>query len=109
MSGGRVVPLRAEVGGIVRTMFALYSLLIVAGIVFFPFTDVEGSTRLLQEFGAETYAEALAEHRIVIREACTSQGGVEVDTRATPSLSGVSEVGAAIDLEEVAAQQPRDG
>jgi hypothetical protein len=34
-AGGRVVPLRAEVGDIVRTMFALYSLLIVAGVIFF--------------------------------------------------------------------------
>jgi predicted ATPase len=51
------------------------------GTVTFLFTDVEGSTRLLHEFGAEAYAEALAEHRLVIREACTAEGGVEVDTQ----------------------------
>src|SRR5437879_6744387 len=33
------------------------------GTVTFLFTDIEGSTRLLHEFGPETYAEALAEHR----------------------------------------------
>jgi class 3 adenylate cyclase len=33
------------------------------GTVTFLFTDVEGSTRLLHELGAERYAEALAEHR----------------------------------------------
>ncbi len=52
-----------------------------SGTVTFLFTDVEGSTRLLHELGAEDYAEALAEHRRVIREACASGGGVEVDTQ----------------------------
>ena len=51
------------------------------GTVTFLFTDVEGSTRLLHELGAEAYAEALAEHRRVIREACAAEGGVEVDTQ----------------------------
>ena len=45
-----------------------------SGTVTFLFTDVEGSTRLLHELGAEGYAEALAEHRRVIREACTARG-----------------------------------
>jgi predicted ATPase len=52
-----------------------------AGTVTFLFTDVEGSTRLLHELGAEVYAAALAEHRRVVREACAGQGGVEVDTQ----------------------------
>ncbi len=52
-----------------------------SGTVTFLFTDVEGSTRLLHELGAEAYAQALAEHRRLIREACTAQGGVEVDTQ----------------------------
>jgi len=51
-----------------------------AGTVTFLFTDVEGSTKLLHELGAEGYAQALAEHRRVIREAFTRNGGVEVDT-----------------------------
>ena len=51
------------------------------GTVTFLFTDVEGSTKLLHELGAEAYADALAEHRSVIREACTRHGGVEVDTQ----------------------------
>ena len=33
------------------------------GTVTFLFTDVDGSTKLLHELGAEGYAEALAEHR----------------------------------------------
>ena len=52
-----------------------------SGTVTFLFTDVEGSTRLLHELGAEGYSEALAEHRRLIREACAAEGGVEVDTQ----------------------------
>jgi predicted ATPase len=52
-----------------------------SGTVTFLFTDVEGSTKLLHELGAETYAEKLAEHRRVVRAACTARGGVEVDTQ----------------------------
>src|SRR5436309_12828794 len=51
------------------------------GTITFLFTDVEGSTRLLQELGPEGYAEALAAHRRVIREACARYDGVEVDTQ----------------------------
>ena len=51
------------------------------GTVTFLFSDVEGSTRLLHELGAEGYADALAEHRRVIRGACAADGGVEVDTQ----------------------------
>src|SRR6187401_1062948 len=52
-----------------------------SGTVTFLFTDVEGSTRLLHELGAEQYADALAGHRRVIREACSAEGGIEVDTQ----------------------------
>ena len=52
-----------------------------SGTVTFLFTDVEGSTMLLQELGAVAYAAALAEHRGIVREACAERGGVEVDTQ----------------------------
>ena len=52
-----------------------------SGTVTFLFTDVEGSTKLLHELGAEAYATALAEHRRVIREAVAAHDGVEVDTQ----------------------------
>lgn len=52
-----------------------------SGTVTFLFTDVEGSTRLLRELGAESYSAALAEHRRLIREACVLEGGVEIDTQ----------------------------
>src|SRR5919201_3112432 len=52
-----------------------------SGTVTFLFTDIEGSTRLIDEFGEDGYSRALAEHRRVIREACAREGGVEVDTQ----------------------------
>jgi class 3 adenylate cyclase len=64
------------------------------GTVTFLFTDIEGSTGLLHEHGAEAYAEALAEHRRVIRESSAAHDGVEVDTQgdafffAFPTASG---------------------
>jgi predicted ATPase len=51
------------------------------GTVTFLFTDIEGSTRRLHELGAEEYAEELAAHRRVLREAFERHGGVEVDTQ----------------------------
>ena len=52
-----------------------------SGAVTFLFTDVEGSTKLLHQLGAEAYAEKLAAHRRVVRKACIARGGVEVDTQ----------------------------
>ena len=52
-----------------------------SGTVTFLFSDVEGSTRLLHELGADVFAEELAEHRRLIRGACARHGGVEVDTQ----------------------------
>ena len=52
-----------------------------AGTVTFVFTDIEGSTKLLHERGEATYAEALAEHRRIIRQAFGAEDGVEVDTQ----------------------------
>jgi predicted ATPase/class 3 adenylate cyclase len=49
------------------------------GTVTFLFTDIEGSTRLLQELGAE-YANVLADHRRTLREEFARHGGVEVGT-----------------------------
>jgi predicted ATPase len=73
-----------------------------SGTVTFLFTDVEGSTRLLHRLGAGGYADALAEHRRVIREACDREGGVEVDTQgdafffAFPTAAGAASAAAAI-------------
>jgi predicted ATPase len=52
-----------------------------SGTVTFLFTDVEGSTKLLHELGAEGYSAALLEHRLILRETFARHGGVEVDTQ----------------------------
>ena len=52
-----------------------------SGTVTFLFTDVEGSTKLLHALGDEAYADALASHRRIVREAFRRHGGVEVDTQ----------------------------
>lgn len=51
------------------------------GTVTFLFTDVEGSTRLMHELGADRYAAALAEHRRSLRKAFARHRGAEVDTQ----------------------------
>ena len=74
------------------------------GTVTFLFTDIEGSTRLLQQLGASGYADALAEHRRVLREAFLRHQGVEVDTQgdaffvAFPTAPGA--VAAAADAQQ---------
>src|SRR3989304_3300545 len=50
------------------------------GVITFLFTDVEGSTRLLRQLG-EAYAEALQEHRQLLRTVFAAPNGVEVDTQ----------------------------
>jgi predicted ATPase/class 3 adenylate cyclase len=50
------------------------------GTVTFLFTDIEGSTRLLEERGNE-YAELLAGHHHALRGEFASHGGVEVNTQ----------------------------
>ncbi len=50
-----------------------------SGTVTLVFTDVEGSTKLLEELGTDAYRDALAEHRRVMREAFGAHEGYEVD------------------------------
>jgi class 3 adenylate cyclase len=49
------------------------------GTVTLLFTDIEGSTKLLERLG-DAYGDALAGHRHVLREAFSRHGGIEVDT-----------------------------
>jgi predicted ATPase len=66
------------------------------GTVTFLFTDVEGSTSLLHELGAEAYAAALEEHRRLLRAALGSRGGVEVDTQGDAFFFAFTEVADAL-------------
>jgi class 3 adenylate cyclase len=51
------------------------------GTVTFAFTDIEGSTRLLQELGDGVYATVAADHRRIVRSAFGEHGGTEIDTQ----------------------------
>ncbi|MBA2296322.1 MAG: adenylate/guanylate cyclase domain-containing protein [Actinobacteria bacterium] len=50
------------------------------GTVTFVCTDIEGSTKLLERLG-DRYAETLAGHRRIIRDAFGARGGRELDTQ----------------------------
>ena len=50
------------------------------GTVTFVFTDIEGSTRLLQELG-DDFAEVAREHRRIVRDAFGARSGTEIDTQ----------------------------
>src|SRR6059058_3167917 len=51
------------------------------GTVTFVFTDIEGSTRLLQELGDEAYGRVAGDHRRLVRETFGARGGTEIDTQ----------------------------
>jgi predicted ATPase/class 3 adenylate cyclase len=73
------------------------------------FTDVEGSTRLLQRVG-DSYAELLEQHRALLRSAFRRWGGVEVDTEGDAFFvafaSAESAVAAGADLQRALAAHP---
>ena len=50
-----------------------------SGTLTFLFTDIEGSTRLLRDLG-DAYADQLADHRRLLREAFARHNGFEVGT-----------------------------
>ncbi len=50
------------------------------GTVTFLFTDIEGSTRLLQELG-DDYGQVVTDHRRILRDVFGAAGGSEVDTQ----------------------------
>jgi predicted ATPase/class 3 adenylate cyclase len=72
-----------------------------SGTVTLVFSDIEGSTKLLETLGTSAYREALAEHRQIVRQAFARYSGYEVDyegdaffyafSSAEEALSAVSE------------------
>ncbi len=50
------------------------------GTITFLFTDIQGSTRLLERLGP-AYGEVLSTHGRLLRQAAADHGGVEVDTQ----------------------------
>jgi predicted ATPase/class 3 adenylate cyclase len=57
-----------------------------SGTVTFLFTDLEGSTHLLQSLGAAHYVEALESVRRLLRTACAQHNGHEVDATGDSSF-----------------------
>jgi len=52
-----------------------------SGTVTFAFTDIEGSTKLLQELGDEAFGALSRDHRRIVRETFGATGGSEIDTQ----------------------------
>jgi class 3 adenylate cyclase len=67
-----------------------------SGTVTLVFTDIEGSTRLLEELGVERYRAALAEHRRIVRDACARHDGYEVDYEGDAFFYAFSSAQAAV-------------
>jgi predicted ATPase/class 3 adenylate cyclase len=78
-----------------------------SGTVTLVFTDIEGSTRLLDGLGTERYRSALGEHQRTVRDAFGRHGGYEVDSAgdgffyafptATGAAHAIGETFAALD------------
>jgi predicted ATPase/class 3 adenylate cyclase len=66
------------------------------GTVTFLFTDIEGSTRLLQGLGREHYAALRAEHYQLLQAALATHGGSEVDSQSESSFMVFSTAGQAV-------------
>src|SRR6187549_3272044 len=80
-----------------------------SGSVTFLFTDIEGSTRLLDELGGQGYSAALAEHRRALRDAFAANGGVEVDTQGDAFFVAFDSADGAVAAAEGARSALRNG
>ena len=60
------------------------------GTVTLLFSDIDGSIRLLRSIGVQRYENALAQHRLLLRDAFASHGGYEVDTAGDSFFSSHS-------------------
>jgi predicted ATPase/class 3 adenylate cyclase len=67
----------------------------VGGTLTLLFTDIQGSTRMLDRLG-ERYRDLLAEHHRVIREAIGAAGGREVDTAGDSFFAVFARAGDAV-------------
>jgi len=75
-----------------------------SGTVTLVFTDIEGSTRLLERLGVEGYRAALAEHRRVVRGAFARHAGYEVDYEGDAFTYAFTTAQAAVDAVDDAMQ-----
>jgi len=79
------------------------------GTVTFLFTDIEGSTRLLQRLG-DRYREVIGEHGRILRGAIATGGGTEVGTEGDAFFaafpSSIGAVTAAVEAQRALATHP---
>jgi predicted ATPase/class 3 adenylate cyclase len=66
------------------------------GTVTFLFTDIEGSTRLVEEIGAARYGEILESHRRLLRDAVERHGGLEFGSEGDAVFVVFTEPSAAV-------------
>jgi class 3 adenylate cyclase len=78
-----------------------------SGTVTFAFTDIEGSTRLLQELGDE-YGDVVSAHRRIIRETFGEHGGKEMDTQGDAFFFSFARARSAVEAAVAAQRALRD-
>src|SRR5574340_1786075 len=78
------------------------------GTVTFVFTDIEGSTQLLQELGDEAYGRVSSDHRRLVRETFGAQGGTEIDTQGDAFFFSVPRARDAVEAAVEAQRALRD-
>ena len=66
------------------------------GTLTFLFTDIEGSTSLLEQLGQDAYGQVLATHRELLLRAVNGNGGVEVDSQGDSLFAVFGSAAAAI-------------
>src|SRR5262245_34073207 len=76
--------------------------------VTFMFTDIEGSTRMLQERGDE-YAQLLSRHRQALRDAFAQHNGVVVDTQGDAFFVAFAKASDALAAAAAASDALREG
>jgi class 3 adenylate cyclase len=76
---------------------------IPSGTVTFVFTDIEGSTRLLQELG-DGYGDVVSAHRRILRNTFGEHGGTEMDTQGDAFFFSFARARSAVEA-AVAAQR----
>ena len=80
-----------------------------SGTVTLLFSDIEGSTRLLDELGPEGYRDALGEHRRLLRAAFGRHRGYEVDYQGDAFFVAFQDAVAAVEAAREAQAALADG
>jgi predicted ATPase/class 3 adenylate cyclase len=66
------------------------------GTITFLASDIEGSTRLVQEIGPATFRDVLERHNLIVRDAIAQHGGTERGTQGDSFLAMFHEAPAAV-------------